>query len=60
MSYALNNHYQGTTGTTAPYVLEPWCVPTSNNLGLDFGTHIFLGPRELVFQTHTRLFVLSI
>ena len=31
LSCALSNHYQA---STVPYILEPWCVPTSINKGL--------------------------
>ena len=47
MSCALCNYYQG---TTAPYVLEPWFVPTTINKGVDFDTQIFLGPKVLVLR----------
>ena len=39
-SCVLSNRYQD---TTPPYILEPWCVPTSNNEVVDFWYPYFLG-----------------
>ena len=46
--------------TTAPYILEPWCVPISSKEMVDFDTHIFLGPMELVLRTQIFCFLFSI
>ena len=39
-------------GTNNSHVMQE-STPTSNRLGVDFGTHIFLGPNMLVFRTQT-------
>ena len=43
----LEQRYQD---TTAPYVLEPWCIPVSSKEFVDFDTYIFLCPIDLVLQ----------